>query len=350
MLVDEDGNPMQQPSSAPSSQHAPASPARSIGFFGRGSSGNGDSPLSSSQGSPGFVGSAAASPVQSPDGPQKWPTRTPVTSTDHGEAFFIRLGTESDFVNNGRARIEYLKLKRGAKFKKETHYSWVLPETLTRVDKEDDAAAIGIENAIMDAVPRKSPRLEAAARLAQPQTEPRNQELTLPTLAAHERARKLPKKAEALVRGPQKLTRQTPESKVPVSKRIEEFPGHSLMENPLNHMLRCAACSRDIPNKHSSIVNHIKMEIRASEPSRHATNLTKWKSRVDDDADVQRDLVDYFTAHPNEKVGTKDANELLYRYRVAESFVAYPPFEGINHHRPLLQITVPATLCLTLQT
>ena len=328
MLVDEHGD-MLHSSQPASSQHAPASPAPSFGSFGRGSP-NGSSPLSSLRGSPVFVGSAATSPVQSPDGPQKWLTRTPVMSTDHGEAVFIRLGRESDFVNNGRARIEYLKLKRGTKFKKECHYTWVVPETLTRVEKEDDAAAIAMEDAVL----RKSPRREAAAR---EQTEEQTREQTLPKRAAHERDRKLPKKAEAPVRGPQKLTRQTPESKVPVSKRIEEFSGHSLFENPLNHMLRCAACSRDIPNKHSQIVAHIKMEIRGGQLTRHATNMMKWKSRATDDADIKQDLVDYFDARPDELVGTKDVDELLYRYRVAESFVCYPPFEGINHHRPLLQ-------------
>ena len=79
MLVDEDGIPLEQPSSARSSQHAPSSPEGSVVSFGRGCARNDSSPLSSLRGSPGFVGSAAASPA---DGPANWEFGKLVYSND----------------------------------------------------------------------------------------------------------------------------------------------------------------------------------------------------------------------------------------------------------------------------
>ena len=108
MLVDEDGNPMQQSpapmqqSSAPSSQHTPASPASPIV----------SSPLPSVLGSPDFVGSAAASPAKPADGPANWESGMLVYSTDLKiNVTFIRLGGPDDFVNSSRAKISYERVK-----------------------------------------------------------------------------------------------------------------------------------------------------------------------------------------------------------------------------------------------
>ena len=60
-------------------------------------------------------------------------------------------------------------------------------------------------------------------------------------------------------------------------------------------------------------------------------------AKSQNDSTIKADLLAYFEAHPDEKIGTKDADALLYRYRVSESFVKTPPFAGIDHHRPLLQ-------------
>ena len=163
-------------------------------------------------------------------------------------------------------------------------------------------------------------------------------EVELPARAEHERERKLPqKKGDAPVRGRQTTERKTVETKVPVEKRITEFPNHSLCINKLNGMLRCAACPIDIVNKVSSIRSHIKMEIRPGEPTRHAKRLQLWNMRVQGDSELKRSLVEYFEAHPDESSGTNDPDELLYRYRVAEAFLSCPPFERIDHFRPLLQ-------------
>ena len=56
-----------------------------------------------------------------------------------------------------------------------------------------------------------------------------------------------------------------------------------------------------------------------------------------DDKELKDFLLAYYEAHPDEKVGTTVPDGLVYRYRVAESFVAHPPFAGINHHKNLLQ-------------
>ena len=48
-------------------------------------------------------------------------------------------------------------------------------------------------------------------------------------------------------------------------------------------------------------------------------------------------MLDHFTQHPDEAIDTKNPDELLYRYRVAEAFVACPPFAKIDRLRPLLR-------------
>ena len=75
----------------------------------------------------------------------------------------------------------------------------------------------------------------------------------------------------------------------------------------------------------------------ADKPSAHARKLLVWRTRATSDAKLKTDLLAYFDAHPDEAVGTSDADALLYRYRTSESFVKTPPFVGIDHHRPLLQ-------------
>ena len=117
---------------------------------------------------------------------------------------------------------------------------------------------------------------------------------------------------------------------------MAEFPNHSLCENLINHKLRCAACGKDIFNKWGSISHHCKLETKPGQPSTHAKKLKLWLVRGSDDAAIKADLVAYYKEHPNDKVPATNADELLYRYRVAETFVARPPFDRVDDFRSLL--------------
>ena len=93
-------------------------------------------------------GASEASAPLSPErasghtGPQMWPARSKVNSTEHGEAIFLRLSNAADFINNSRARIEVMKLKKGAKYKQDTHIMWVSPTTLALVADEEQEASL----------------------------------------------------------------------------------------------------------------------------------------------------------------------------------------------------------------
>ena len=130
---------------------------------------------------------------------------------------------------------------------------------------------------------------------------------------------------------------KTVESKVPVAQRILEFPNNSLCVNLNNHKLRCAACSKDIFNKWGNINDHCKLETKPGQPSQHAKKLQAWTARGSKDATVKADLMAHYKEYPDEKVPANNADELLYRYRVAESFVFRPPFERIDDFRLLLE-------------
>ena len=267
------------------------------------------------------AGSQAASDsgdVQ-PD-PSTWPANTKVTSSEHGEVLFLRVGNEADFVNNGRARIKYWRVKKNTKNKKEEVYTWVQPGTLTLLEEL-------LEMPPPDS-PRKSPRIEGCTTAGQAAAE------LLPARAEIERARKLPMKALCGERGRQHATRTTKESLVTIEQRIAEFPGHSLAK--VDGKLCCVACPFFMANKWSSINSHCQVS-RKGQPTKHARKLEAWKVRTVEDNELKTFLLEYFEAHPGETMGSKDTDELLYRYRVAESFVAYPPFAAIDHHKRLLQ-------------
>ena len=263
----------------------------------------------------------ASTPTQTRCGPSVWDSGTEVQSSEHGAVIFLRLGNASDFVNDGRARIQYEKIKRGAKYKKETHFNWVKADTLTRFEDLADATS-------ERDTPRKSPRI-AECVTTQGETD-----ALLPAHSGMERDRKLPRKAVAPVRGPNKLQRQTAESKISTDERIKQFPGQSFV-NEMGR-LKCRACNFFPANKHSSIKTHCSLGTEDN-PSRHAVKLQALSMRVELDAELKAGLVEYFESHPDENAGTTDEDQLLYRYRIAESFVASPPFAGIDDHKLLLQ-------------
>jgi hypothetical protein len=268
-LVDEDGRPLSPgPSGLPTSNTSPHE-------------GGAAASRSASSRSPSLPHTPSESPSEKPpdiiDGPHSWEPRTEVMSSDHGSVIFLRLGNVSDFVNNGRAKIVIKKSKPGAKFKKVDHEIWVKPETLHRPAPEP-----------VEASPqRKSPRVAL-----QQQQRPRAADL--PTLAGHERDRKLPKKKEAAVHGHHGLGHTTKESNVSPEDRIKTHPGHTLCINPLNGKVRCGACKVDLFNKASSISSHCKMETRPGQPTKHAIAVEKFLQRVEDDAETKQGLLDYF--------------------------------------------------------
>ena len=267
--------------------------------------------------------------------PSSWKSGAKVTHNWFGKATFIRLGNSADFLNDGNARIVYQKLKKGCKSKLETLTAWVKPSTITiseQLQASDDE----------ESPVRKSPRTESHAREQHEHEvggsqQPASQE-QLPKRAALERPRKLTEKEQAPVRGRQKMVATTAPSKISVEKRIKEFPYESFCPNAYksNDWIRCACCKKDIFNKQSSLASHCKRETRPGVPSAHAKNLEQWNARTVDDSQLKIDLVNYFASHPDESAGTNDPDELLYRYRVTEAFLAVPPFERVDRLRTLL--------------
>ena len=141
------------------------------------------------------------------------------------------------------------------------------------------------------------------------------------------------------MRGRNQMEVTTTASLVPIARRLLEFPNESFVHCIPSKMdwLRCLACAKDVFNKHSSLVSHSRREIRPGVPSTHGQKLEKWHLRIDTDEQLKQTLVDYFRSHPDEAAGSRSADELLYRYRVAEAFVAVPPFERVDRLRRLLQ-------------
>lgn len=247
------------------------------------------------------------------------------THTDKGdtELTIVRLGTPADFMNNGRIRVSYLAPKPNCKFKMQTNFVWVTLDGLSLAPQMESSPL----------PPRSSERVREA-EAQQTQQRNREREAGLPALAAHERERKLPQKAPEGERGRQKNTRQTSESKVSIQQRIEDYPEHSLAE--VDGKLCCVACHFFPANKASSITSHVKL-VYHGQPTTHAKKLEVWQTRAVEDKELKCFLADYYQSHPDEKAGSKDPDELVYRYRVSESFVAHPPFSGIDHHKFLLQ-------------
>ena len=279
----------------------------------------------------------------SPPGPESWAPQTKVRCSqfENCDAVFIRMGNAADFVNDGRARIQYERIKKGAKYKKEQAYALVKPETLTLLEPVEAAGGT------VDSTPKRSPRVAEQRAAADRSTvqlaaaDGSTVTVALPERAAIERKRKLEEKKEAAVRGRQKVQRQSYESKVPVEERIEQFKGHSLVNE--QGMVKCQACNFFPANTWSSINAHCRLE-HNGQPTRHATKLEAWKNRKVDDSDLKTSLVQYFASHEDESSGTRNEDHLLYRYRVAESFTAHPPFSGIDDHRRLLErsgVSVP---------
>ena len=61
-------------------------------------------------------------------------------------------------------------------------------------------------------------------------------------------------------------------------------------------------------------------------------------ARAQEDSELKEDLLAYYKAHPNEKMGTIAGEEMVFRYRTVEAFLASgTPLTVCDIFRPLLE-------------
>ena len=221
------------------------------------------------------------------DRPAEWSSGRVVWSIDlKREVTFVRLGGADDFVNSCRAKIRYERIKPNMVRAKETIERWVLPESMRSLPEAGAIETPPTANAF-DTGRNVSPR--AADREAPARS------IDLPELAAIERARKMPMKAPAPVRGHNKCSAaKTKESNVSVEQRISEFPDNSLCKDPFTGKLRCDACGVIISNLKSTIATHCELGT-PEKPSAHARKLLIWCTRGQNDKALKEDLLAWCT-------------------------------------------------------
>ena len=214
----------------------------------------------------------------------------------------------------------------------ETRTAWMLPSELQVVQPTAEEE--------QQPRPRSSPRRTHAPSSDEQRSDQALEfapaAASLPARAAHERKRKLPQLPEANVRGRQKAERQTTTSKITAAERVRQFENHSLAVRAGE--IFCQACKTVIFNKWSTINTHCKLVNGSGQETRHAMNLKRWETRADDDADLKETLASYYREHPSEAGGTTDPDELAFRYRTTETFLASgTPLAKADIFRPLLQ-------------
>ena len=161
----------------------------------------------------------------------------------------------------------------------------------------------------------------------------------MPQMAAHERARAMPQKpatkggkkpqTKGIVRGPGKAN-ITPETNVPISKRIAEHPGQSLIEQPKGSLF-CRCCPQSIKNIAQTIKTHVNSED-------HKAKLLTWFERNGEDEAIKTWLQEYYGNHPNEAMASVSEDDKLYRWRVVEAMLAAGvAINKVDELRPLLE-------------
>lgn len=71
---------------------------------------------------------------------------------------------------------------------------------------------------------------------------------------------------------------------------------------------------------------------------RHGAAVIKYNTRVQDDATLKQDLLEYFRVHQSEVMSSVEPDELVFRYRTTETFLASgTPLSVCDIFRPLLQ-------------
>lgn len=242
-----------------------------------------------------------------------------------------------------------------------TYNRWVAPESLKQVEElavEDAESMVDFSDGDNDQVDarcqspahhkklNKRARINedvarAAAHSSTPSSAVQVEEEEIaevlgqrPKLAAHEHARKLKKKAEAApqCRLGRSGQRKTPESRVTPEARCKEFNepnDQSLFVS--TGRIKCAACAEVRHNKWSSLLTHVNS-------SKHKGNLAKWQRRKADDAIKKQDIAAYYAENIDEQMSSVDGDEMLFRYRVSESFLRNGlPLSKVDGMRTLLQ-------------
>ena len=241
------------------------------------------------------------------------------------EGRVVQLGTASAAPwHQGKVCVEYER-RINAK-KTETTQRWCDPSDLE----------------VLKASPRKAARVGPAAHgeAGSSSTAQRpaidTEDDAVPEMADHERGRKLPQKRATLgkctawgVGGSHK----TPATKVPLHKRVDDFPDQSLTvaNTPSGKVLFCRCCPRELENILGTIKTHLNSD-------RHKDNLVEWFEKNKGDAEVKEFLEQYFQDHPNEKTASVSTEVQHYRWRVVEACLyAGIPMERIDHLRELLE-------------
>ncbi len=130
-------------------------------------------------------------------------------------------------------------------------------------------------------------------------------------LASIERTRKLSQKRAAPKHGHRAGSAST-NTKVPVSKRLSEFPDQSFCED--QGKLYCKACHTCVTNAAHLIKQHVGTKM-------HSINLAKLANRNKDDAQATDTLMAYYKQHPAESLASVPPDEQLFRLRTVESLM-----------------------------
>ena len=215
----------------------------------------------------------------------------------------------ANFLTAGKYQVKYeLKTKKGRGFTSTTTSAWVGEHDLAlRVVSPRQAKQTAESK--KSSVPASRPNTKRQPDFSQELDD--SQDDSHPALAAHERGRKLQKKATET----QYLLgeRRTAESKVPVEKRLREFANHSLMADGGNLFCRC--CKEKIRNIKSTINTHV------SSPT-HVSKYAAWLQKHATQTEVNEFLSEYFKANPKDEMSSLPPDVLLYRYNVMETFLA----------------------------
>ena len=238
----------------------------------------------------------------------------------------LRVGTQADFYNAKRIYVSWDQVKKNCVRKMETVHRWVGLEEL-RLKPE----VLQSPRTCSSPTTRSMADTEAEAVRADHRQQQREMaEVELPARAEHERKRVLPQKALAQSRrhaGEYK----TKESHVLLETRCEQFKDNTLIisNGPDGRKLYCRACKKTLRNVWSILEDHCK---------RHKSAILEFQARVEDDADLKADLLAYYQEHSDEKGSSIDPDEMVFRYRTTETFLASgTPLSVCDLFRPLLQ-------------
>lgn len=112
------------------------------------------------------------------------------------------------------------------------------------------------------------------------------------SLATHERVRTMKRKSAPGPRGRAKAARITKETRIPVNKRLRQFPDQGFKESA--GVLFCAPCREELRNHSEGIKRHILSK-------KHTDNFSTWSNSKRDDETLCHDIAAHFEANADEK-------------------------------------------------